>query len=271
MGKFSGVLLASDFDDTLCDGATNSIPRRSQRALEHFMEEGGRFVVATGRAHRTFAPWAPRVPMNSPAVLSNGSAVYDFERSEMLMQTYLRPRVTEDCEELARVFPELGFEAYHGEDIYVYNPNFVTEAHMKKVGAAYTGCAIAEMPTPWTKIIFQQDHAYLERVQDYVLSRWSDCYECFFSSPYLLEFTDKGSNKGTAVLWVADRLGIDRAHIYCVGDSPNDAPMLRASAIPFLVRNCAPGMTDLVPGSRVLSTCADGAVADIVDILETIY
>ena len=36
--------------------------------------------------------------------------------------------------------PDLGFEAYHGEDIYAFNPNDVTRMHMKKVGADYTVC-----------------------------------------------------------------------------------------------------------------------------------
>lgn len=156
MGKFDGVLLASDFDDTLCDNATNAIPERNFAALEHFIAEGGRFLVATGRAHRTFAPWAPKVPMNAPAVLSNGSAIFDFAQNRMLHQTFLRPQVVENCLELAWKFRDLGFEAYYGEDIYVHNPNFVTAAHMKKVGADYDRCPISKMPTPWTKVIFQQ-------------------------------------------------------------------------------------------------------------------
>ena len=55
MGKFDGVLLVSDFDDTLY-GANRRIPPRNLEALHYFVSQGGRFTVATGRAHRTFAP-----------------------------------------------------------------------------------------------------------------------------------------------------------------------------------------------------------------------
>ena len=70
MGKFDGLLLASDFDDTLYD-LDLRIPERNLEAIGYFTGQGGRFTVATGRAHRTFAPYAHLVPMNAPAVLSN--------------------------------------------------------------------------------------------------------------------------------------------------------------------------------------------------------
>ena len=56
LGKFEGVLLASDFDDTLV-GSDCEVSRGNREALEYFVREGGRFTVSTGRAHRTFAPY----------------------------------------------------------------------------------------------------------------------------------------------------------------------------------------------------------------------
>ena len=121
--------------------------------------------------------------VNAPAVLSNGSALYDFEEGRMIYQTFLRAQAPADLAELARhcrrwtrwarpsparwakaflraqapadlaelarAFPEIGFEAYHGEDIYVFQPNAVTQAHMAKVGTDYTLCPeIDGIPTP---------------------------------------------------------------------------------------------------------------------------
>ena len=87
MGKFDGVLLASDFDNTILN---TELPRRtgcpippiSQRnveALRYFMDNGGRFAVATGRALPAFRMFAEQVPMNAPAVGCNGGALYDFK------------------------------------------------------------------------------------------------------------------------------------------------------------------------------------------------
>ena len=269
MGKFDGVLLASDFDDTLYD-TTGQVCQRNREALEYFLSQGGRFSVATGRAHRTFSPYVHLVPMNAPAVLSNGSALYDFEQEVMLEQTFLPDHVREDFSALCEAFPALGFEAYHGEEIYAYRPNAVTEGHMKKVGTTYTPVSrIEDMPLPWTKALIQQEPELLLQVRPWFLERFGTEYEAIFSNPVYLEVTAKGSNKGGMVLRLAERLGIQREHIYCVGDNQNDIPMLAVSAIPFAPANCAQSVKDF--GARVLCHCDEGVLGDIVEILDTIY
>ena len=62
MGKFDGLLLASDFDDTLYSWELR-IPERNLEAIRYFIRQGGYFTVSTGRAHRTFAPHVPSVPL----------------------------------------------------------------------------------------------------------------------------------------------------------------------------------------------------------------
>ena len=269
MGKFDGLLLASDFDDTLY-GLDLRIPERNLEAIRYFTGQGGRFAVATGRAHRTFAPFAHLVPMNAPAVLSNGSALYDFAQNKMICQTFLRPQAPADLEALARQFPEIGFEAYFGEDIYVFQPNQVTDAHMAKVGTDYVPCPrIADIPTPWTKVILQQDFPCLQKVQRWMRETFPGAYEVIFSNRYLLEMTDFGSNKGGMVERLARRLHIAPGHIYCAGDNQNDIPMLALSAIPFAPANCAQEVKDW--GAQVLCHCNEGLMGDIVEILDKLY
>ena len=92
MGKFTGVLLASDFDNTLIyteealrTGApVPPLPERNREALVYFMAQGGRFAVSTGRALAAFLKYAELVPMNAPGVVCNGAALYDFQTGEYL-------------------------------------------------------------------------------------------------------------------------------------------------------------------------------------------
>ena len=268
MGKFDGVLLVSDFDDTLYD-SLHRIPPRNLEAIAYFQSQGGRFTVATGRAHRTFAPHVHLAPINAPVVLSNGSALYDFQQNKMLTQTFLPLSAPRDFHQLLEVFPSVGIEAYHGEDIYVWNPNPITDAHMKKVGTDYQICPVLQTPVPWTKAILQQEHPILLQVQRWLLERWGDRYEAIFSNLYYLEITEKGSTKGGMVDRMVSLLGIDPKKVYCVGDNQNDIPMLERSAIPFAPSNCAQEVKDW--GARVLCHCDDGVIGDIVDILDRLY
>ena len=270
MGKFDGVLFFTDYDDTLYN-AQLRVSEENRRAIRYFMEEGGRFSVATGRAHRTFTPQIEKeqLEFNAPVVLSNGAAIYDYERDCYLERTLLDDSVPGRLEELCRVFPDLGFEAYHSEDIYVHNPNLVTMTHLKRVGTPYTVCPIADMPTPWNKVILEQDEPYLKQVKEYILEHWGGCCEVIFSNRYLLELTAQNSNKGTMVKKVADLLGICPDHVYCIGDNQNDIPMLALSAIPFAPENCADQVKEW--GARILRHCDDHAVAHAIEILDGIY
>ena len=270
MGKFDGVLFFSDYDDTLYNLKLTVTPEH-RAAVRYFMDKGGRFSIATGRAHRTFTPQIEkeRLEFNAPVVLSNGAAIYDYQAGRYLVRTRLDPATADRMEELCAQFPDLAFEAYHGEDIYVHNPNIVTMTHLKRVGVPHITCPIREMPAPWNKVIMEQDEPYLKEVQAYVLRHWSDSYEAILSNRYLLEITEKGSNKGTMVARVARLLNISPERVYCIGDNQNDIPMLAQSAIPFAPANCSQPVKDW--GAHILCHCDNSAVAQAIALLDAIY
>lgn len=268
MDKFDGVLLASDFDDTLLNSGLE-VSKENRSAIEYFMDLGGRFSIATGRARGAIAGFAKTIPMNAPAVLSNGSDVFDFRKNKYLLRTYLPASAPEDCLEMMKAFPEIGFEVYHNDTIYAVNPNEITRAHMKRVGAAYILSDPGEIPPPWSKVIFQQDTPVLERVQAYCKTRWPGKYEIIFSNRFLLELTEKDSNKGKMVQFIARRLKIDSAHIYCIGDNKNDIPMLEISAVPFAPANAAAEVKAM--GARLVGSSDEHCIRDVVDILDCVY
>ncbi len=270
MGKFDGVLFFSDYDDTLYNSKLTVSPE-NRAAIRYFMDNGGRFSVATGRAHRTFTPQIEKesLEFNAPVVLSNGASIYDYQAGRYLVNTRLRPETARRVAELSEQFPELALEAYHGEDVYVHNPNVVTMKHLDRVSVPYTVCPIADMPTPWNKVLFEQDRPCLQAVQDYIFQHWLGEYEAIFSNRYLLELTDKGANKGEMVRCVARHLGIAPENVYCIGDNQNDLPMLEISAIPFAPANCAQPVKDW--GARLLGHCDEHAVAQAIAILDSIY
>jgi Cof subfamily protein (haloacid dehalogenase superfamily) len=268
LGKFEGVLLISDFDDTLY-GSDLRVSEENRRAIEYLIGNGGLFSVATGRSWRTFESKVNLFPMNAPAVLSNGAAIFDFAANRSLEESFLPDRAIRDCEQLASQFPTLAFETYFGEDAYVFNPNLVTESHMRKVGMDYIERPLSEIPQPWIKLIFEADNPVLLQVQDYVRRHWGEHYEVIFSNRYLLELTGKGSTKGGAVLRLAARMGIGTDHLYCIGDNQNDIPMIEAAKIGFCPSNAASEVKAL--GARVVGSCDEHCVRDVIEIIDAMY
>ena len=269
MGKFDGVLLASDYDATFAIGS--HVPPANLEKLEYFKAQGGRFTIATGRSVLTFKQVRPFIPFNAPVLLANGSIIYDFEREEALFEKPLPPSVVADMALLARLRPEMSLEAYVGvNDLYVWNTNPYVEKHMAYVNATGHLSPVEEMPYPWDKAILEHEHGVLLELQKEILSRWGDRYEAIFSAEHMLELNAKGCTKGTGVLRLAELLGIRRENIYCVGDNENDISMLEVSALPFAPAN-AISAVKAVEGVHMLPPCEEGAIGALIDVLDTRY
>ncbi len=268
MGKFSHVLLASDFDDTLYN-SRRQVSKENIAAIEYFIREGGYFTVSTGRAHRTFTPYAGVAPINAPVILSNGAVLWDYAADKLVYENPLPFTAAEDLTELLKAMPQVGAEIYHGDEVYIQNPNEHTRRHVEKVGTDWTEMALLDAPQPWSKAVLQAERAVLEQAQVFLLERWGDRYEIIFSNDVLLECTAKGATKGGAVLKLAQLLGVAREDIYCAGDNQNDIPMLAVAAIPFAPANCADLVRETNP--HIVRACDDHAIAHIIEILDERY
>ena len=280
MGKFDGVLLASDFDNTLLNTETArrtgaevpEVSRRNREALEYFMAEGGRFAISTGRALAAFEKYAPLVPMNAPGVICNGAALYDFAKQEYLVSALLDADARQRGQLVLDRFPEAAVEAYHIDNvIHAVHPNEITRHHEHLTKVAVTEMpSLLEVPLPLGKLLFEASHETLEEIQAFLRGQgWGGDYELIFSGQNLLEMTAHGANKGGMVKRLAEHLHIGLDRVYCVGDEANDLPMLRLAAEGFAPANCIPAVRE--SGATIVSHARDGALADVVEILEKKY
>ncbi|MEG1593791.1 MAG: HAD-IIB family hydrolase, partial [Oscillibacter sp.] len=210
MGKFTGVLLASDFDNTLLNTETarrsgSEVPEVSpenQAALRYFMEAGGRFAIATGRALAAFEKFADQVPMNSPGILCNGAALYDFRQHAYLDVILLDTDIRSRGKAVMDAFPSVAVEAYPLENvIHAVRPNLYTRQHEHVTHVAVQEDAtLLETPYPLTKLMFEDDHDRLLEIQAHLARQsWCQEYEIFFSDRTLLEMTARGASKGGMV------------------------------------------------------------------------
>ncbi len=279
-GKFTGVLLASDYDNTLLNteaarapGApTARLSERTKEALRYFMAEGGRFALATGRALASIEKFAGEIPMNCPAVICNGAALYDFARHTYLDRIFLDEEAGRRCQALLDGSPTTAVEAYPLENvIHAVRPNRYTKQHENlTLTSAQVDASLLEVPAPLTKLLFEDDHAVLLDLEARLLAQpWIDGCEVFFSAPTLLELTKKGANKGGMVRRLAERLGISFDHVYCAGDEANDLSMLAFAAEGFAPANCSQKVRE--SGATIVSDCDHDAVAEVIEILDRRY
>ena len=248
------------------------LPERNRQALTYFMAEGGRFAISTGRALAAFEKYAPLVPMNAPGVICNGAALYDFTKQEYLFSALLDENARQRGQLVLDRFPEAAVEAYHIDNvIHAVHPNEITRHHEHLTKVAVTEApSLLEVPLPLGKLLFEASHQELEGIQAFLKAQgWGEDYELIFSGQNLLEMTAKGANKGGMVRRLAEYLHIGLDHVYCVGDEANDLPMLTLAAEGFAPANCIPAVRD--SGAAIVCHARDGALADVVEILEQKY
>lgn len=280
MGKFTGVLLASDFDNTLVytqeallsGGSVPALSGGNRAALEYFMAEGGRFAVATGRALATFRRYAADLPMNAPCVLSCGAAIYDFSQEKYLEYLTLDAAAAAFAGEVLERFPTVALEIYYpSETIYAVRPNAISRNYRRPGISRVEVATLREVPQPIGTLLFVDQRETLEEVKAYLTERGcADRYELVFSAQILLEFTAKGADKGNMVRRLAEMLDISMEHVYCVGDEANDLPMLSIAAQGFAPANCV----DAVRSSGLATIVADArqdALAEVIAILDKKY
>ena len=267
MGKFDGLLLVSDFDNTLVytEEALRlcvdmpPVSDVNRAAVEHFMAEGGIFSIATGRAKPAFETVVDGIPMNGPTVLFNGAAIYDFRQRRYLVTAFLPDTVREHITQVVTALPEVAAELYHDDNtIHALNANDVTRRHMHVTHSPSIEVdSIEQVPSPISKTLFSTEEEHLDALLAYLKAQpWYDDYEVVPSAVRLVELTAKGANKGGMVQRMAALLGIQQENVLCVGDHANDISMLTWAGEGYAPANAIPLVLD-TPGVRRLPPCRD--------------
>ena len=279
MGKFTGMLLVSDYDNTFqytaaaLSGGADAVPPPSERniaAVNRWIAEGGLFAIATGRALGAVCQQIRPLPINAPIIVDNGGSIYDPAENRYILRTLLPDCALEDLAGVEAAFPGTSMELYLSDErIHALHPTARNILHCTLTGMPFEAIdALNEktIPVPLSKALFMAEMPQLLKLRAYMAARgWEDRYEIIFSSNTLMELTAKGADKGT----MARRLKVltGSRTLICIGDHANDLPMLQAADRAFAPANAIEAVRT-APGVTVVCHCVDGAVADVVECLE---
>ncbi|MDO5547275.1 MAG: Cof-type HAD-IIB family hydrolase [Eubacteriales bacterium] len=270
MGKFDGVLLASDMDGTLLNDQ-RKIDQGNIEALNYFTQNGGYFALATGRTRPATDAYRGLLPCNCPGVYLNGAILCDERTEKIVYMEGLDERARTIAKKIMREYPHIGIEVFLVDRSYVCNMCEVTRVHFENLDIPYTVMDMDAIPEPvgqWGKINFTGETQEVEVVRQ-ALEEMEPYYNLTFSTPVFYEMTCKGGHKGDGVQRVADYLSVRPEDIYTAGDSQNDIPMLRMASKSFVPEN---GRQDVLALADVVVSDNNHCVMrDIVDYLDKVY
>ncbi len=237
MGKFDGLLLCSDLDDTLLT-TDKKISEENKKAIEYFKSEGGLFTFATGRTPMGARLMLEMITPNAPMICFNGAGIYDFEHNKLLWLKTLEREAIEVLEYIEDKCPFAGIEVCTVDKVYFCKTNRIVEEHkiLEKFPDNYLD--YHEITEPWTKVLFMTEHDEVPAVRAAIAdSSYADKYSYVQSSPYYYEILPKGSTKGDGLMQLSRIMHIPTEHTIGVGDNENDLTLIQNAGVGVAVMN----------------------------------
>ena len=267
MGKFSNVLIASDFDGTFAN-EQGIITQDNKDALQYFISEGGLFTVSTGRTYMGFHKYNPQY-INAPVLLCNGAMAYDYANKTIVFNNAISQAAIPEIEEIKNHFPTVPIEMYPFDATFAINLNDDSERHFTSQSIPFT---VVDSPRetvfPWVKAMLCAKEQTLQ-VQAFLKEKSFDGITFLPTTGSYIELLAPGVNKGNRLLQLAEFLQVQRKDLYAVGDDYNDVDMLKVANLSFVPSNGKPAA--LAIADRIVRSNNDGCIANVVEILDEIY
>ena len=239
-------LIALDLDGTLLN-MEKKVPQGNYQALKECEKAGIQIVLATGRGVGGIPPMIRELPGANYAITTNGAVVADLKNNKAIKTCGLSNEMIQRILNIAK--------KYHSATDPFIDGRAITEPasidHMDEFGLS-----------PEMQKLIRDTREVVPNVMEYVKTTGAEAEKVnifmadleerevlrkelmaipelsISSSMYNnLEINAKGADKGSALLWLADYLGIDREETMSFGDGENDIPMIQAAGIGVAMEN----------------------------------
>ena len=270
--KYSGWLIVSDIDGTL-NNSLRKTPKVNINAIEDFVHnKGGSFTLASARNVQSLTPHYINLPdLKTPAIVLNGAAIYDFSQKKILWFNQVSDNAAEIIKKSMDKFSSLEVGVFTTDKIYLVRPKICAPVMMALDSLKHKKVrTIDEVPKgDWCKIIFFCMPWLKEKIKEYAMSLSDESVTYIDTTVSSFDMVNATTNKGNAVLRLAEILGIDENNIGAIGDYYNDLDMLRTVKHPACCKHAPEELHKIC--EYVTCHCNDGAVADFINYIYRTY
>lgn len=233
-------LLALDIDGTLVTTEKN-IPAGNKTAIRRFMKNGGIVTIASGRPISGVTRYAEELGLNvggGYVITYNGSRIFDARTGELLYEKNLSAEQSARIIDVAEKY-NVPITTYKGDTAVTDNADdkyFYLEVNLNNLGLQRVPSLRKEVTYPVPKYLITGEPDYITETEKLFKNELSGV-SVFRSEPFFLEITPLMVDKGTALMWLADSLGIRREQVMACGDGYNDITMISEAGIGVAMEN----------------------------------
>lgn len=238
-------LITIDIDDTLVNTAKQVTPR-VKAALQEATAQDVKVVLTTGRPLPGVQEYLDELGLNHQddqyAITYNGGVVQttngeELGGKELAYSDYLRLR--EVADELGAYLQVETIDAAYTSakeiNYWASRENFLI-----KMPLIIKPVDEMDPNDHYVKFMFIGDEADIDSWRDALPADVKEAYYIVKSTPQHLEFMHKDATKGSGLLTLAAKLGIDRSETMALGDQQNDVTMIEAAGLGVAMGNAVP-------------------------------
>lgn len=261
-------LIASDIDGTINNKGRKLVKRNYDAIHEYINQYGGNFTLASGRTPDSMRKHFKRLDIpDGKAIVINGAGIYDFAQEKMIWKSPLNDKCIDMVRKTVKKYPTISFQVISEKAVYIFRPT--VSSRLLAINARYPikyFYSFQSIPKEnWYKVIFTGIPPALKAVNKYIVSMSDTTENLMFSSDWSYEIVNEDTNKGKAVLKLAEMLGVKKENTAAIGDYFNDYEMLKEVAFPAC---CGQAPKEMKKISKLVTChCNNGAVADLIEYM----
>lgn len=272
MSAYSEWLIVSDIDGTLND-KKRQLPEVNRIAINRFVENGGKFTLCSGRNLESLHIHYKKLGIKTPAICLNGAGIYDFETESVLKYTPIPSEGEKLVLDICKKYKSVQLTVYDMNTVYLHKRTCVYGLAVSVVDGLTRKLCKTDADLPfgnWGKATIAGLPAVCKRIEAFLKNdENSRIVDCFYTSPVSLEIVAKGVNKGSAVSFLAEKLGIASSNVGAIGDYFNDEAMLRSVSHPACCGQAPQELKEIC--EYITCHCNHGAVSDFINYIEKNY
>ena len=217
----------------------------SRRTLEEMLRREYPVVFCTGRVLHSAAVQVRRIGFYLPGcylICYNGGQVFEIAGEKILYSNSLSADLVAACFRTAAE-EDVHIQAYAGFDAGTVlarrpSPHLDSYCAVQKLEQMIVEDVTAHIGASTPKMLaIETDREKMDRFREKVHARVGDRVDLFMSSNTYLELVPPGINKGNAVRFLCEHLGIPVENSVAAGDAENDISMLQAAGVGAAVAN----------------------------------
>jgi len=252
-------LVVVDLDGTLLDRDRQVSPR-DRAAVRRALDAGVVVTLASGRMFPLVESFVRQLELTAPTICYGGALIVDPLTAQPLFQRGVPLALSVEIIREARLRGWTS-RAYVGTEVFVETIdvsayNYESLARVNAVAVGDLESYLSE--DPWHLAIDAPPEVTRDLVRE-MRARFAGRLNVTTGHPLLTEFSHPAIDKGSALRWLANFMGIPLAQSIAIGDDWNDVAMLGVAGLAIAVANAHPDV--LAVSDVVVPSVGESGVA----------